>query len=419
MNKLSQNFFLLLFIFLWLCISPQQSFTYDFSKIDEYALKTPKSAEKSIKTLAAYLIKPAKNDLEKVRVIYRWVTANISYDTEAFFSGNYGSTSANDVLKNKSSICEGYSGLFSELAKAAGIEVVKIGGYAKGYGYKVGDNLNGPTNHAWNAVKLAGKWYLLDSTWGAGYVDNNSKFVRSYKEYYFLTPPGNFIYDHLPEDEKWQLLDKPITKKEYEEMPFLKATFFDDGLKLISHKKSIIQTDSQLEVVLSAPDDVLLLTSLEQKNNKLDNLTFVQREKDQFKINVIFPKAGEYTLRIFAKRKSEKEMYNWAMDYKIITSSGNSGEIGFPLTYSSFGEHSVYIYSPLNGKLKLQSKQTFKLSVDNADAVAVVVGNEWIHLTKNGNIFAGEVTINNKEVVVYAKFPGESSYSGLMKYEGY
>lgn len=27
------------------------------------------------------------------------------------------------------------------------------------------------SNHMWNAVELAGQWYLLDACWGAGTVD--------------------------------------------------------------------------------------------------------------------------------------------------------------------------------------------------------------------------------------------------------
>lgn len=117
------NIFFIIFI-----IAPREISSYNYSSIDRHALNTPKYVESSIESLAKYLIKPAKNDLEKVRAIYRWVTANISYNTSAYFSGIYGSTSAEDVLKSRSSVCEGYSDLFFKLAKMAGIEVVKISG---------------------------------------------------------------------------------------------------------------------------------------------------------------------------------------------------------------------------------------------------------------------------------------------------
>ncbi len=54
--------------------------------LDHYAINTPKINEKNFKTLASYLVKPAKNNLEKVRLIFRWVAENIKYDDEAFNS---------------------------------------------------------------------------------------------------------------------------------------------------------------------------------------------------------------------------------------------------------------------------------------------------------------------------------------------
>jgi transglutaminase-like putative cysteine protease len=38
--------------------------------------------EKSVDTLANYLAKPAKNDLEKVRALYVWIFENIRYGSK-------------------------------------------------------------------------------------------------------------------------------------------------------------------------------------------------------------------------------------------------------------------------------------------------------------------------------------------------
>ena len=165
----------------------------NFREIDMHALNAPESAENSIESLAAYLTKPAKNDTEKVRAIYRWIAENIDYDVQGFSSGSYGDTSAEGVLKSGRSVCSGYSNLFEKLANASGLDAVTISGYAKGYGYTPGMRFSGPTDHAWNAVKIDEKWYQIDSTWGAGSVDNDGKYNREFEDYYFLTPPEEFI----------------------------------------------------------------------------------------------------------------------------------------------------------------------------------------------------------------------------------
>jgi transglutaminase/protease-like cytokinesis protein 3 len=67
------------------------------------------------------------------------------------------------------------------------------------------------SNHAWNAVQINKKWYLLDCTFASGYIDlNKVKFVKHRNDVYYLTPPRIFILDHHPSDSKWQLLDKPL-----------------------------------------------------------------------------------------------------------------------------------------------------------------------------------------------------------------
>jgi hypothetical protein len=167
--------------------------------------------EKTVETLAAYLVKPAKTDRDKVRLIWCWITDRIAYDTDSFFAGKAPSTRAETTLKNRKALCGGYAELFTRLGKLAGLEVVEIRGLAKGYGFAAGGRHE---KHAWNAVKLDGQWQLLDSTWGAGSTVNR-KFEKIHKEHYFLTPPEKLIFTHRPDDPKWQLLNPPVPREEF------------------------------------------------------------------------------------------------------------------------------------------------------------------------------------------------------------
>ncbi len=201
-----------------------------FAEIDRHALAVPDSALESVKDLAEYLIKPAKNDLEKVRSIFRWITDNIAYDTNAYFSGRYGDLSARGVLRSGKSVCSGYSALFQSLCDIAEIETVTFRGYAKWYTYKP-SHVYSRTTHAWNAVKLENEWYLIDSTWGAGNLKGRN-FEKRYKDFWFLTPPNAAIFSHLPEDPKWQLLVEPIDMERFRVIPYLSDYFFAMGFSL-------------------------------------------------------------------------------------------------------------------------------------------------------------------------------------------
>ena len=240
---------------------------YSYEEIDRHALNAPASAEGSVQGLAAYLIEPAKNDREKARAIFRWITENIDYNVEVLFKGGTGATNSEDVLKSRKSVCYGYSDLFLSLAGEAGLEAVRISGYGKGYGYQPGRNFTGPSNHAWNAVKINGSWYLMDSTWGAGYVSGEGKYVRRFDDHFFMTPPYQFIYSHFPEDAPWQLLDKPVSKREFENLVFLEAEFFNLGLKL-GQRNGTISADKQINVSIKAPQDVLMMAKLEYADRR-------------------------------------------------------------------------------------------------------------------------------------------------------
>ena len=159
---------------------------YSYEKIDRHALSAPSTVEASVESLAAYLIEPATNDREKARAIFRWICENIDYNVDVFFKKETGATNLENVLKSRKSVCYGYSDIFLSLAEEADLEAVSISGYGKGYSYLPGQNFRGPSNHAWNAVKINGSWYLMDTTWGAGYVSEDRKYVRLFDDHYFI-----------------------------------------------------------------------------------------------------------------------------------------------------------------------------------------------------------------------------------------
>jgi len=337
----------------------------DFTTIDRHALATPRSAERSIGTLAAYLTRPARSELEKARAIFRWVTHNIAYDADAYFSRRFRNARATpeSVLKSRRGVCDGYARIYEGLAKAAGLEVVRVSGYAKGFGYELGDEIPKQSNHAWNAVKANGRWILLDTTWGAGAVSGESRsFVRSFQEHYFQTDPNEMIYAHLPEDPKWQLLDKPVSRGKFANLPKLRPLFFQHGLKLQSHKDGEIKTGDQLKVWLDAPADSDVHARVVQNGRNLDRtLSYVKRDGGRFYINALFPKRGDYTLRVFVKRKKSKGAYGGAMDYLVRASKGTDER--HPLYLGPFFDHG----------LKLDSHKSGIISTDKRLEVSLIV----------------------------------------------
>src|SRR6202034_1523577 len=53
---------------------------------------------------------------------------------------------------------------------------------------------------------------------------------KRFKEFYFLTPPEQFIFNHLPKDSKWQLLDNVVSQEEFLKGPTIPADLFALGV---------------------------------------------------------------------------------------------------------------------------------------------------------------------------------------------
>lgn len=387
--------------------------------VDQHALAATSDDAASIKALAEYLASVTKDDVEKTRAIYRWITENITYDVPAFLTGRYGDQSAEGVLATRKGVCAGYANLFQALGKAMGLEVGIIGGWAKGYSFDLGD-LDQETNHAWNAVRIEDRWYLVESTWGSGYIDENQRFIRRFTGYYFLTPPEQLIYTHFPEDARWQLLDVQMSREKFASLPEVKTAFFEYGLELGSHTRGMIDVVQEVSITLGAPSGVLLMAAVEQVGQRLaDTYTFVQRNGAEYQVDAVFPGPGEYDLIVFAKLQDDPGMYSGALRYRVSVSHGAPVRAGFPQVYQGFGERGAYLYGPMEGYLPAGSTQTFKLSVPGAQRVALIMGQEWHQLNKNGDVFQGDVTVRQGEVQVCANFADGSKYSCLLSYTGY
>ena len=124
-----------------------------------------------------------------------------------------------EVFILRKGVCQHYSVLFQRLADMAGLQARTIAGEASGFPKSI---LLKDTRHAWNAVRIDGAWYLLDVTWASGYLDQGYGFhyypperrQQVYAEN-FLVDPAIFVKSHYPEDERWQLLAKPMRESEF------------------------------------------------------------------------------------------------------------------------------------------------------------------------------------------------------------
>jgi hypothetical protein len=184
-------------------------------KIDRYAKSVPEVHTQKVVDLAEYLTQPATTDREKVRSFYTWMIHNIQYDHASLDLDNDRINKSNeDVLRRKKAVCYGFSTLFEELCEKTGITSTVISGYSKGTPTSSEDFTK--PDHAWNAVLIEGVWHLLDITWSHNLLESTAGYGKYHPEYYFLTPPRDFIKNHLPILPMWQLLDCPVSIRDFQ-----------------------------------------------------------------------------------------------------------------------------------------------------------------------------------------------------------
>lgn len=206
-------------------------------QIDAYAKTFSDEKFKDLETFTLALVKPYTSDYDKARVIFAWIGTHIRYDfkklenlIEDNFKQSMKGASKEEIerkfedakeaemlkcFKTKKGVCEDYSRMYRKMCAISGLECQMITGFAKGLSQRTKN-----MNHAWNIVKIKDKWHLLDATWGAGYAEDES-FKQDYSPGFFMVEPRFFILNHFPNEDKWQFLDKPLTKEEFKRQPWV------------------------------------------------------------------------------------------------------------------------------------------------------------------------------------------------------
>lgn len=205
----------LLPVLLWSLMATDSS-AQQYAALDEYALNTPPSQCVSVPQLARYLNKAANTDTEKARVIYAWLTLNVQYvDSTAGASlwltpADIQRQKPSTVLRNRTAVCQGYANLFVALAREMGLKSEVITGICR-----QPDGVIPLIGHAWTAAQIDGEWRLFDPTWG---VPPAGEIRWKPIDQYFIAEPARFVLQHLPEDPMWQLLEHPISEKDFRQL---------------------------------------------------------------------------------------------------------------------------------------------------------------------------------------------------------
>ena len=170
---------------------------YDVSYLS--SLEQEEKVDEEVSNLLKSLDLSNKTDYQKVKAIYDYICSNVTYDHDKLNDKSYSlKYTAYAALINKTAVCQGYASLFYRLALDAGVDTRVISGEAGGL-------------HAWNIVKLNGKYYNLDSTWDAGrstyayFLKNTNDFDDHVRDNDYQS--NEFIEEYPMWDESYTEID--------------------------------------------------------------------------------------------------------------------------------------------------------------------------------------------------------------------
>jgi hypothetical protein len=199
--------------------------------------------EVTLPQVVAALMTKGGDNFQKTKILHDWICDNVAYDTNAASSGKTDNQDYASVLKKQMAVCAGYSNLMKEMCDLAGIESIVINGCLKDTAYGYDPSKGVTTNHTWNAVHLDNKWYLVDCTLDAGYLDGKT-FVKNYSTAYLFTDSRSFLYSHMPEKTEQQFYAPSLDNNTFAEEAYIPGKFFEYGLRLEKSKPLYTNTAS-------------------------------------------------------------------------------------------------------------------------------------------------------------------------------
>ncbi len=241
------------------------TYAQDYTHVDSRVRNYPEFV--AVTDLGYRIMNDFETETQRVRAAFIWLTHNIAYEDKMLFLPEkklaYRSKAGKQLqverlvqskmdraFRARKGVCIDYSLLLNALCEQFGLPSRVVSGIAK---TEIKDVQKEPMfkNHAWNAVRIAGEWKLMDPTWASGHVDLVSKqFVRKYRDHYFFTPPSDFVKHHLPSKPEWQLLDKPMSAAAFYSAPLYLPDYFGKGIVLAATTNGILNISDTNRKVL-------------------------------------------------------------------------------------------------------------------------------------------------------------------------
>lgn len=164
--------------------SVKMSIDFKYSDTKQNLMKKESELQNKVSEIVDKVTDPGMKDYEKELALHDYVVNNADYDQSVDIPDD--SYTAYGILMKGTGVCQGYADAMNRLLTAAGIECKMVIGKA--------NDGNGWIDHAWNIVKIQGKYYQLDSTWDDPVMNDGSHLLS---HAYFNITDAQIARNHI------------------------------------------------------------------------------------------------------------------------------------------------------------------------------------------------------------------------------
>lgn len=401
------------------------------------------------RSINSQYLKQVERSIYLVRCAARWIFNNVQYDREGEENGDYSANlsrvaCANNSIQNRKTGRKGFSILLHVLLEKMDIPTVIIAGWMDDVTPSEGGSTqkSGATTHSWNAVCIDSYWYLVD-LFGAVWRSRSLDAVSPY----FMSRPEEFVLDHYPEQENWQLLNRPLSLDEYRRKATFEKEFSELGFKLTDqrfskyHLTCTNHISIPFGVLPEAIEGAIVIGELTDGKNHslpewLEGTNLVMFRKDLKRKQVILectlPFVGNFHLSVLGGNKNANGgfYFHKIVSYEIESTLPLDCHeenlehycVGYPRMFRSFDPNLDILLEPSIACIEFLSPIDFRLWSARAEQLILVNDKDWYEFQReassDGSLFYlslpdGLMPASTK---IYANQSSSSMYVPILEY---
>lgn len=218
-----------------------------------------------------YVCRPYRSDVQRLRAIFTWVGEKVAWEED--FEGE---VDARRVIQMRRGCAEEVAVLVMEMCSAMGMHAEVVRGYLKTPGEATDPDVIPRPNHWWNAVIVDNSWRIMDCSLASPTNPKRELFSSIVSQIaetgWFLTPPLEACYTHVPQLLEQQHVCPPVAPDILLALPCACPSYFKNDLQMVDYDTSLYRVDNLelVQIQLIVPADIECVAETEARSYARD-----------------------------------------------------------------------------------------------------------------------------------------------------